>query len=133
MNIGLKEVYLHVWMLQCFRQQENDISMLGDIKCIEESPLLGTAGACSQVWLLVPMPEILHSIKAGLLLLLAGGNRFLPFPSKLKAFGSNTPLPTHQALNSCVFGHPDHGWKMLHVNKIGIIVLQYCWICTALL
>lgn len=50
------------------------------------------------------MLEILHSIKADLLLLLlAEGNRFLPFLSKLKAFGSNTSLPTHQTLTAvCV-------------------------------
>lgn len=65
------------------------------------------------------MLEILHSIKADLLLLLlAGGNRFLPFLSKLKAFGSNTSLPTPKPLQLCVC-YPDHGWKTLHVSKIG--------------
>lgn len=43
----------------------------------------GTAGACSQVWLLMSMLETLPSIKAGLLLLDGG---IFSFPLKTKGF-----------------------------------------------
>lgn len=73
------------------------------------------------------MLEILHSIKAGLfLLLLAGSNRFLPLSLKTERFWVKCTTPCPPSPYSCVFGHPDRGWKMLHVSKIGIIVLQDC-------